>query len=78
MQRTRRRELIGCMRTWCRDSSVEQVGETIGEVLEATGRVRPSDVEMMIARMRGFGIGTEPEVGPSLTVYDRMLGGDVA
>ncbi|MGO5179321.1 hypothetical protein ACTQ15_09665, partial [Collinsella sp. LCP21S3_E4] len=65
-------------RRWCRESSVEDVGAAISEVLASTGRARPSDVEMMLARMGGFGLGTEPDVGPDLTVYDRMLGGDAA
>lgn len=73
-----RKDLIVCMRRWCRESSVEDVGAAISEVLASTGRARPSDVEMMLARMGGFGLGTEPDVGPDLTVYDRMLGGDAA
>ncbi len=75
MEAGARADLIGCMRRWCRADGIEAVGAAIGEVLAATGRVRPPDVEMMLARMGGFGLGTEPDVGPDLGAYDEMLGG---
>lgn len=71
-----RKDLLSCMRKWCRNDDIGQVGSAIAEVLAATGRVKLSDVEMMIARMGGFGLGTEPDTGPDLKVYDEMLGGE--
>ena len=53
MEAGARRDLLFCMGKWCRNDDIGQVGSAIAEVLAAMGRVKPSDVEMTIARMGG-------------------------
>lgn len=71
-------DLLSYMARWCQTSTLEEVGSAMSEVMDRTGRMRPHDVEMTLARMSGFGIGTAPDRGPDLSIYDRMLKGGVA
>lgn len=72
-------DLLRCMDGWCGANDVQTVIKALSGVLSATGRIHVNDVEMMIARMSGFGLGAAPEKGPDLHVYDTMLkGGDAA
>lgn len=72
-------DLLSCMGRWCRNHDVDAVASALSEVLARTGRTRGSDVGMMLSRMDGFGLGTDPDVGPDLSAYDEMLtGGGVA
>lgn len=66
-------DLLSCMRRWCRGHDIDEVASALSEVLARTGRTRGSDVEMMLSRMSGFGLGTDPDVGPDLSAYDEML-----
>ncbi|MCR2036382.1 hypothetical protein NSA09_12800, partial [Adlercreutzia mucosicola] len=70
--------LAACMERWCRSWSYDEVAAALDEVLARIGAVRGPDVEMMLARMGGFGLGTAPDVGPDLSAYDGLLGGDAA
>lgn len=70
--------LAACMERWCRSWSYDEVAAALDEVLARTGAVREPDVEMTLARMGGFGLGTAPDVGPDLSAYDGLLGGDAA
>lgn len=37
-----------------------------------------ADVEMMLARIGGFGLGSAPDAGPDLSAYEGLLGRDAA
>lgn len=71
-------DLVVCMERWCLSWSYDEVASALAEVLARTGGVRESDVEMMLARISGFGLGTAPEMGPDLAAYDGLLGSDAA
>ncbi len=71
-------DLFGLMRRWCDSYSLDEVGSALSNVLSSTSRIRESDVDMMLARMSGFGLGSDPDIGPDLGIYDSFLGGDVA
>ena len=71
-------DLLSYMARWCQTSTLEEVGAAMSEVMDRTGRMHPHDVEMTLARMSGFGIGTAPDRGPDLSIYDGMLKGGVA
>ena len=71
-------DLFGLMRRWCDSYSLDEVGSALSNVLSSTSRIRGSDVDMMLARMSGFGLGSDPDIGPDLGIYDSFLGGDVA
>lgn len=67
-----------CHKQWCRSWSYDEVASALDEVLARTGSVRETDVEMMLARIGGFGLGAAPDVGPDLAAYDGLLGGEAA
>ena len=71
-------DLVVCMERWCLSWSYDEVASALAEVLARTGGVRESDVEMMLARISGFGLGTAPEMGPDLAAYDGLPGSDAA
>lgn len=75
---TARSELVGRMRRRCVSRTYDEVAEALLEVLAGTGAVRVADVEMMLARIGGFGPGAAPDAGPDLTAYDRLAGGGTA
>ncbi|WP_304854044.1 hypothetical protein [Adlercreutzia caecimuris] len=66
------------MERWCRSWSCDEAAAALDEALARTGAARGPDVEMTLARMGGFGLGTAPDVGPDLSAYDGLLGGDAA
>ena len=71
-------DLVKCMKGWCASWSYDEVAAALSEVLARTGATRAADVEMMLARIGGFGLGPAPDAGPDLTAYDGLLGRDAA
>lgn len=67
-------DLVKCMKKWCASWSYDEVASALSEVLARTGATRAADVEMMLARIGGFGLGSAPDVGPDLSAYDGLLG----
>lgn len=71
-------DLVKCMKRWCSSWSYDEVASALAEVLARTGATRAADVEMMLARIGGFGLGSDPDAGPDLSAYDGLLGCDAA
>ena len=67
-------DLVKCMKKWCASWSYDEVASALSEVLARTGATRAADVEMMLARIGGLGLGPAPDVGPDLSAYDGLLG----
>lgn len=67
-------DLVKCMKKWRASWSYDEVASALSEVLARTGATRAADVEMMLARIGGFGLGSAPDVGPDLSAHDGLLG----